>query len=328
MVAGLRTDEMPLSLGRARRWASREVRDMKRRHFGWWLWLLVLIAMSCPSQDNQQVSGQGGALAALPPNQDMLPAPAPPPSQVTPTGPEQGGELPPLPPDPADWVCQDSLSVVSPAAIDAWCSTDVQRGLPPPAALQIPPPLANLLAKDVFDLAFQRFLRSRVYETVLGWTHDLNWRLTGPYVGTIGSGLSFGVHPAVRVYYSPEMIDWLCSDRTTTIPDGATIIKEMHPIDASLGITLDANNCMSIQADVSPSSWTVMIKNSTAAQDGWYWANYAAAPQPPVAAYEVGNPPILDRSAITSTDFYGGSPNPAEPNPLWLPTGYVYRKPH
>ena len=81
-----------------------------------------------------------------------------------------------------------SASVVSLAAIDAWCSTNVHRGLPTPAALQIPPPLANLLAKDVFDLAFQRFLRSRVYDTVLGWKHDLNWRLTGPYVGTIGVG--------------------------------------------------------------------------------------------------------------------------------------------
>jgi hypothetical protein len=208
--------------------------------------------------------------------------------------------------------------------IDAWCSTNVHRGLPTPAALQIPPPLANLLAKDTFDVAFQSFLRSRVYDTVLGWEHDLNWRLTGPYVGTIGSGLSLGVHPAVRVYYSPEMIGWLCSDRTATIPDGATIIKEMHAIDASLGITLDANNCMQVQADVSPASWTVMIKNGTASQDGWYWANYTAAPQPPLAAYEVGNPPILDRSAITSTDFYSGSPQPTEPNPLWFPTGYVY----
>jgi hypothetical protein len=67
-----------------------------------------------------------------------------------------------------------------------------------------------------------------------------------------------------------------------------------------------------------------MIQNSTASQDGWYWANYTAAPQPPVAAYEIGNPPIFDRSAITSTDFYGNSPNPTEPNPLWYPTGYVY----
>ncbi len=266
---------------------------MKHRHVRWLWWLLILIAVEYMGQDSRQAMAQGG-------------------------------ELPPLPPNPADWVCQNSLTVVSHGAIDTWCSTNVNRGLPTPATLQIPPPLANLLAKDLFDVAFQGFLRSRVYATVLGWKHDLNWRLTGPYVGTIGSGLSLGVHPAVRVYYSPEMIDWLCSDRTTTIPDGATIIKEMHAIDTSLGITLDANNCMQIQADVSPSSWTAMIKNSTASQDGWYWANYTAAPQSPVAVYEIGNPPIFDRSAITSTDFYGNSPTPTEPNPLWYPTGYVY----
>jgi hypothetical protein len=297
---------------------------MKRRYFGRSWRLLVLVAVVCTSLDPRQVSAQGGELTAFSPDQAAAEGRAFPSEQGKRAGPEPRGELPPLPPNPAEWVCQDPASVVGPAAIDAWCSANVERGLPAAAALRIPPPLANLLAKDVFDVAFQSFLRSRVYDTVLGWKHDLNWRLTGPYVGAIGSGLSLGVHPAVRVYYSPEMIDWLCSDRTAAIPDGAAIIKEMHAIDASLGIALDANGCMQIQADVSPSSWAVMIKNSTASQDGWYWANYAAAPQPPVAASEVGNPPILDRSAITSTDFYGGSPHPTEPNPLWFPTGYVY----
>jgi hypothetical protein len=211
--------------------------------------------------------------------------------------------------------------VVSQADVDAWCRTHVFRGLPAPAKLLTPPPLTDLLAKDLFDVAFQDFLRSHAYATVLGWQHDLNWRLTGPYVGTIGNGLSYGVHPAVRVYYSLAAIDWLCSDRASAIPDGAMIIKEMHPIDAALNITLDANQCMQIQADVSPTSWTVIIKASHASQDGWYWANYTAAPQPPVAAYEIGNPPIFDRSAITSRDFYGDSPHPTEPNPLWYPTG-------
>ena len=121
------------------------------------------------------------------------------------------------------------------------------------------------------------------------------------------------------------MIDWLCSDRTGTIPDGAIIIKEMHAIDASLDITLDANSCMQIQADVSPTSWTVLIKNSKASQDGWYWANYTAAPQPPVAAYEIGNPPIFDRSGDHQPGLlWRLTGHPKEPNPLWYPTGYVY----
>src|SRR5262249_1501910 len=150
--------------------------------------------------------------------------------------------------------------------------------------------------------------------TDLGWHHDQHWRWTGPYVGPIGQGRSCGVHPAVRVYDSPEMIDWLCRDRTGTIPDGAMLIQEMHPIDPSLTITLDTNRFMQTQADVSPTAWTVMIKNSTAAQDRWYWANYTAAPQPPLAAYEVGNAPILDRSAITSRAFSAHAPIPTAPN--------------
>ena len=173
-------------------------------------------------------------------------------------------------------------------------------------------------------MAFRGFLRRRGYATVLEWKHDQNWRLTGPYVGTIGSGLNFGVHAAVRVYYSPEMIDWLCTDRTGTIPDGATIIKEMHAIDIALDVTVDANNCMQIQA-MSANLLDGSDQDGTAAQDGWYWGNYTAEPQPPLAASEIGNPPIFDRSAITSLDFYGATDRfPLKPNPLWYPTGYVY----
>ena len=34
----------------------------------------------------------------------------------------------------------------------------------------MPPPLENLLAKDIFDMAFQGFLRRRGHATVLDWT--------------------------------------------------------------------------------------------------------------------------------------------------------------
>src|SRR5262249_18988511 len=131
-------------------------------------------------------------------------------------------------------------------------------------------------------------------------------------------------HPAVRIYYSPEMIDWLCGGRQGEIPNGAMIIKEMHAIDPTLEIALDDEGCMEIRADVVPTSWAVMVKADTASFDGWYWANYGAAPQPPVAAFEIGNPPIIDLSAVTSDNFFGASPIPTAPNPLWFPTGYVY----
>jgi len=124
------------------------------------------------------------------------------------------------------------------------------------------------------------------------------------------------------------MIDWLCGNRAGTIPDGAMLIKEMHPIDSTLNISLNADECMQVNADVLPTSWTVMIKASKAAQDGWYWANYTATPTPPVTEQQKGNPPIFDPSAITTFDFYlndGGSIPPTKPNPNWYPTGYVFK---
>ncbi|MGH7850133.1 MAG: hypothetical protein ACREOP_07535, partial [Thermodesulfobacteriota bacterium] len=102
------------------------------------------------------------------------------------------------------------------------------------------------------------------------------------------------------------------------------IVKEMHSINASLGITLDSEGCMVINADVEPSFWAIMVKQKDASPDGWYWGNYTTLPEPPVAASEIGNPPIIDRSGFTSAEFLGGLIVPEVPDPLWYPTGYVY----
>jgi hypothetical protein len=233
-------------------------------------------------------------------------------------------DVSPLPPDPEDWICK--APTLTPADIDRFC-TQASRGLPSPVLLRVPPPETDLFRKNLFDLAYRNFLRGRKYATELGWISDQTWRMTGPYVGEIGKGQSYGVHPAVRIYYSPEMVDWLCGDRAGAIPDGAMLIKEMHPIDSTLDITLDADQCMQINADVLPTSWTIMIKASKASQDGWYWANYTATPSPPLTEQQKGNPPIFDRSAITTFDFYlnnGGSIPPKKPNPNWYPTGYLF----
>jgi hypothetical protein len=230
-----------------------------------------------------------------------------------------GGDT--LPPDPQDWVCKSSEIGPTPEEIEQYCST-ADPGLPAPEFLRNPPPLSSLEDKNIYDTEMQDFLRVRGYVNELGWPGDMNWRLTGPYVGPIGSGQSYGVHPAVRLYYSPEVIEWLCGGRQGEIPDGAVIVKEMYSINASLGITLDSEGCMVINADVEPSFWTIMVKQKDASPDGWYWANYSTLPDPPVAAWAIGNPPIIDRSAFTSEEFLGGVPD--EPNPLWYPTGYVY----
>jgi hypothetical protein len=228
-----------------------------------------------------------------------------------------------LPPDPKDWVCKSSETGPTPEEIEQFCAT-ADRGLPAPEFLRNPPPVSRFGDKNVYDTQMQDFLRVKGYASELGWPGDLNWRLTGPYVGPIGSGQAYGVHPAVRLYYSPELIEWLCGGRDGEIPDGAVIVKEMHSINKALDITIDSEGCMVINADVEPDSWTIMVKQQGEVWDGWYWGNYIIEYDPPTSTWQVGNPPVFDRSAVTSEDFFGGEITPAAPNPLWYPTGYVY----
>jgi hypothetical protein len=228
-----------------------------------------------------------------------------------------------LPPDPADWVCETPVPVPD-GDVQAFCRTaDLGILLPPP--LRTPPPLSDIDQKNDYDLLLQEFLAQRVYADVLGWVHDQNWRLTGPYVGPLGAGASFGTHPAVRAWYSPEIVTWLCNDREGDIPDGAMIIKEMHAIDADI-VTILPNQCMEIRTDPAPTGWTVIIKSSDESRDGWYWGYYDgtenARPdgQPP-QTNRLGNPPIFDRSGITSPDFFQGNRGAVMRNTNWYPTG-------
>ncbi len=220
-------------------------------------------------------------------------------------------ELPEFPPDnPAQWVCK--RPEVSSAQQQQWCAANTDRGQP--ANLPLPNPSASLEEKNRYDITLRDFLRSYKYRE-LGWLSDQRWRMTGPYVGDFGSGQSYGVHPAVRVWYSPEMLNWMCADRVGDIPVGAMVIKEMHSIDKTLGV--DPNEeCISIDKDpaqIDPGSWTVMVRTGDATADGWYWAN-------PTATGD-GNPPLYDKSAVTQPDFFKGA---SKPNPNWYPTGDLF----
>jgi mono/diheme cytochrome c family protein len=57
-------------------------------------------------------------------------------------------------------------------------------------------------------------------------------------------------------------MEWLVNGRISNIPDGAMIVKEMyHPGPAARWQ----------DKPLTPSSWTVMIKDSKASKDGWFW---------------------------------------------------------
>ena len=96
----------------------------------------------------------------------------------------------------------------------------------------------------------------------LGWCVDKYVRDTGPYV----HGEYYGTHPAVRIYYSPEMMGWLRGGRRGVPRDGAVMIKEQYsPTPAARYAGLHDDQ-------LQPKDWTVMIRRSRASRDGWFWA--------------------------------------------------------
>jgi hypothetical protein len=77
------------------------------------------------------------------------------------------------------------------------------------------------------------------------WQHDAQVRT------------SDGVHPFVRVWYSPSLFEWFTvKNRLGPVPDGAMVVKEQFhgPTDPLF-------------------EWTVMVKDSNLSWDGWYWAD-------------------------------------------------------
>src|SRR5437879_13897696 len=59
-----------------------------------------------------------------------------------------------------------------------------------------------------FEEALFAFLNERHYQA-LGWVVDKEVRDTGPFL----DGTYHGTHPAVRVYYSPGVMQWLVNGR-------------------------------------------------------------------------------------------------------------------
>ncbi len=134
-----------------------------------------------------------------------------------------------------------------------------------PDALRLPSvvPPGEPVAIEKTMLAYLRSYRYRE----LGWCVDKYVRDTGPYV----HGQYYGTHPAVRIYYSPEMIAWLRGGRRGVPRDGAVMIKEQYPPPAAIYDGRGENALL-------PTDWTVMVRRSSASRDGWFWAEVYATP--------------------------------------------------
>ena len=124
-------------------------------------------------------------------------------------------------------------------------------------------PRPSTMSIHAFEELLFEFVHERKYQT-LGWSVDKSIRDTGPYI----KGRAYGTHPAVRVYYSPEVVAWLMNQRRGMIPDGAVIIKEQYHEPAIQHVEKS-------EAELRESlkSWTVMVKDSRGSHDGWFWSN-------------------------------------------------------
>lgn len=132
------------------------------------------------------------------------------------------------------------------------CAGGDESGLPLPSGF-LP---ARMPA---FQAELRSFLSGGKYRT-LKWCEDKRLRDTGPFV----NGVSYGVHPTVKIYYSPAVIKWLVrKDPNQVIPDGAMIVKEQYSAPAAR---------YQLQPPKAINGWTIMIKDSKGSQDGWYWA--------------------------------------------------------
>jgi Cytochrome P460 len=147
-----------------------------------------------------------------------------------------------------------------------------------PDAKENPLPLPSSMSPDGFHDQLLAFLQNTEY-VKLGWCVDKTVRDTGPYIDSE----YLGTHPAVRVYYSPAVMKWLINGRIDKIPDGAMIVKEMYapaPAARYEGKQLD------------PVSWTVMIKDSKASKDGWFWGGLWTSSPPMPRPSDSYKPPF------------------------------------
>jgi hypothetical protein len=132
------------------------------------------------------------------------------------------------------------------------CVNGKESGLPLPSSF-LPAKLPE------FQAQLRSFLSSGKYRN-LNWCEDKKFRDTGPFI----NGISYGVHPTVKIYYSPDVIKWLVRKNSKdVIPDGAMIVKEQYSPPAAR---------YRLQPPKGINGWTIMIKDSKGSQDGWYWA--------------------------------------------------------
>lgn len=168
-------------------------------------------------------------------------------------------------------------------ALAAGCAYTQTSHAQVPAATGSPAlPLPHELPLLDYQATLYPFIADRVYASE-GWIRDKSWRDTGPFL----LGTSYGTHPAVRIYYSPEVIDWLEGGRKGALADGAIVVKEMASPPAARYTEYravlakqypdDPDKVEAGMLDFLRNSgglnWTVMVKDSAVSHGGWFFAS-------------------------------------------------------
>ncbi len=138
----------------------------------------------------------------------------------------------------------------------------------------------NDLPLAEYEFALGAYLRDFCHRDAdAGWKRDKRVRDTGPYTLTLEDGewvgRYYGTHAPVVVWYSPEMFAWMKANRPADesaapgrpepVPDGAIMVKEMYPAPAAACAGVDPQR-------LEPTSGAaVMVRDSEASHDGWFW---------------------------------------------------------
>jgi len=187
----------------------------------------------------------------------------------------------------AFYVCAAATWLVTPNSITKpVASAALQTNSLPSAPITAPCPdakesllpLPSSLSPDDFHDKLLAFLQNTEY-VKLNWCVDKDVRDTGPYVSTV----YLGVHPAVKIYYSPAIMNWMVNGRSHNIPDGAVIVKEMYNPGPAARWR---------DKPLTPTSWTVMIKDSKGSKDGWFWGGLWTSDPPMPKPSDSFKPPF------------------------------------
>lgn len=145
----------------------------------------------------------------------------------------------------------------------------------------------SALPLDQYEAKLNQFFGNYCHrDTASGWRRDKHVRDAGPFTATLVEGAwqgkGFGTHTPVVIWYSPDMADWLVSHRSgeeagtnppPPVPDGAIMVKEMFPYPAAACADADP-------VKLYPTSGAaVMIRDSKASHDGWFWGWYGFGPK-------------------------------------------------